>query len=200
MNKPSSCRCKFPKKRYPTASQHAPDCPVAKMQAPQEPHHVPQPARPRRKSRRFGILVLLIAAALFAFECISFSSSYEGLYGVLGVASWSFLLAFAFVAVDFAGIGTMFAGVSEESSPMIFGAWLVSAFGDTALTYLVVSDSARQRADHIMVTAGAVSVETFTIYIPIMVALLIWLIQVVLVASMNKIADDHIKRAKQETW
>lgn len=140
--------------------------------------------------KRFKVNGLFILLSLTAFEMIMFSSTRQGILSMLGQPTWATTLAFAFVAVDFAGVGLLFFGGNslsdrDNSVWMVTGAWLITAFGDTYMTYFNVASSMLARTNHIMVTSGIISVEAFTKTIPALVAAAIWLAQVGLVHSLN---------------
>lgn len=153
------------------------------------------------KHRRtwFGGVVLF---CLFLFEMFSYSSSREALYGMTGVASWSTLIAFTLCAVDFAGLGRLLLPGDDELKDaigMLFAAWILSAVGDTFLTYIVIAHDMSGRAGQMtLVNAGVISYSTWTIVIPIAIAVLVWLIQVALVSAVNSMMPDSRPAKKRD--
>jgi len=151
-----------------------------------------------RKIKPNSIYVTIICVSLVLYEIISYSSSYETVYGFTGMKSWAKLLAWAFIAVDFGGVASMMMGekVEEAGGMHLFWAWLISAAGDAYMTYIPIAASASTRTDHILITSGVISVKAFTVVIPILIAVLIWGIQVVLVVSLNKIFDSMMRSSR----
>lgn len=146
------------------------------------------------KQRR-SVFTVLLVTSLLLFEMFSYSSSYEALYGMIGMAQWSALIAFSLCAVDFAGLGRILLPgdrMPKDSWSMLFVAWLLSALGDTFLTYLVVAHNMRLRASEIvLVSSGMVSFQTWTVTIPIAFAILVWLIQVMLVTGFDRLMGSN---------
>lgn len=147
--------------------------------------------------KRAWVFNAILVGCLLLFEVFSYSSSKEALFGMTGMALWSSLIAFSLCAVDFAGLAKLL--IPDESMPkdsfgMLFGAWLLSAVGDTFLTYLVVSSDMQSRASQvIMVSKGLISANTWAVTIPILVAVLVWLAQVMLVTGIERmIVSPHV--------
>ena len=139
---------------------------------------------------RAVVFALMILGALLLFEIFSFSSSYEALSEIWGAGLWAFLIAFSFCAVDFAGLGGLFIPGIETGIGWLFSAWLLSAFGDTGLTYIAVAHSMSLRTDNILVTSETISMDFWTTTIPIGFAVLTWLVQVFLVTRLGSSVGD----------
>jgi len=140
--------------------------------------------------KRFKLSSMPMLVGLIAFEFISYSSSKQGFMMLFGMEDWARLLAFSFVAVDFAGAGVLFFGGNElkESYWTMFAGWVLTVLGDVGLAYLNVATSMSQRVHgHILVQTGVISEGFFTKGIPLLIALLLTGIEVFLVHSLNMI-------------
>jgi hypothetical protein len=139
--------------------------------------------------RRTVVLWLIMAIALAAFESFSGSSSYHALMSILGVRLWALTLAWAFIAMDFAGLARLVMPdlkVWDESwKYFLAGAWLLSAVFDTWLTYFAVKLAIAGQTIPVLVTSGAISMEEYTTGAPAFIAVLSWAVQVGLVGWMN---------------
>lgn len=146
------------------------------------------------KAILFGILLL---SALIAFEVFNFSTTEFALIDLLGELSflgvrWATILAIAFCGIDFAGIARLFTPEKEDRSPLeawyLLGAWLLAAIMNAALTWWGISIALvnHEEFKNIMVEK-----ETILRYVPIFVALLVWLIRVLIIGTMST-AGDHI--------
>jgi hypothetical protein len=144
----------------------------------------------------------MIVLALAVFEFSSFFYTREGMMMIWQIQSWSTILAYAFVAVDFGSVARLFTSddmekINEETNFMLMAAWLVTAAGDTFMTYLVIAQQMIGTANNIMVTSGTVSYDVYTKLIPALIAIFCWVIQAALVISLNKIVDGML-RSKRE--
>lgn len=93
----------------------------------------------------FGVIIL---CALLAFEVFNFSSTLFALRDILGDLTfggvrWATMLAFAFCAIDFAGIARIFTPEQGRDEPAetwyLFGAWFLAAAFNASLTWWGVS-------------------------------------------------------------
>lgn len=141
----------------------------------------------RPLNRRNTIYLIVFGICLFLFEIFSYSSSYEALNRLTGMTLWAKLIAFAVCAIDFAGIARFMMGDTEQdnSMAMLFGAWVLTAICDTALTWIVISDSMFARQNHVLITGGILSLNTWLVTIPVAISILIWLIQILLVTQFE---------------
>lgn len=158
---------------------------------PQPKPQTPTTRRREEGSRRSVVLLFMLLGCLLAYESFQISSDYQALQGIWGMASWSALVAFALCAIDFAGLLKLImpgqALVDAGNSLLMLGAaWLLSAVGENFLTYLVVSHRLTQQVDSmVLVQAGVISREVWVLWVPIGFSVLVWLIQVMLVTSLN---------------
>lgn len=143
-----------------------------------------------KTNNRIRIYSWMIGACLLVFEYFSFASSYTAIYLMTGNSQWAGLLAFAFVAVDFAGSvkarDSHLKQFERNAWAFISAAWVLSAIGDTALTWFVVSDSMSHRANHMLVQGGIISADMWMYWIPVSIAAISWLVQFLLVTQFEK--------------
>lgn len=94
-----------------------------------------------RSSALYGFIIIL---AMFAFEGFNFGTTNYALGDLLGGLSfagipWATLMALAFCGLDFAGIARLITQNGREENPRsswyLFGAWLIAATFNAALTW-----------------------------------------------------------------
>lgn len=131
----------------------------------------------------------LLVAALLAFEVFNFSTTQFALRDVLGDAAflgmrWATTLAIAFCGIDFAGIARIFTpeqGCDEPAEVYyLFGAWLLAAGFNATLTWWGVSVAILNHDD---------IVTPVTKFVPIFVAVLVWLIRVLIIGTFSLAGD-----------
>ena len=136
----------------------------------------------------FGVLIL---CALLAFEVFNYSSTYFALSDILGNLAfgsirWATMLAFAFCAIDFAGIARIFTPEQGRDEPAevwyLFGAWFLAAAFNATLTWWGVSVAILQHTSAGGVLVGA---SAMTKAVPIFVAAMVLLIRVLLINSFS---------------
>lgn len=148
----------------------------------------------------------MILGALLAFEVFNFGTTSFALRDALGDLKfagmyWSSMLAFAFCAIDFAGIARIFTPEQGRDEPVevwyLFGAWLLAAAFNAALTWWGVSVAIR---NHNALGGALLGQETMTKIVPILVACMVWLIRVLLIGTFSvagerlfTLADIHDK-------
>ncbi|MDX1379034.1 MAG: hypothetical protein R3307_09310, partial [Anaerolineales bacterium] len=120
----------------------------------------------------------IILSALLAFEVFNFSSTSFALSDVLGNLSfgpfkWATILAFAFCAIDFAGIARIFTPEQGRNEPAevwyLFGAWFLAAAFNASLTWWGVSVAIMQHSAQ----GGALVGQTaMTKVVPVLVAVM----------------------------
>lgn len=140
----------------------------------------------------------MILVALLAFEIFNFSTTQFALSDVLGELKfagmrWATILAVAFCGIDFAGIARIFTPEQGRDEPAevwyLFGAWLLAAIMNAALTWWGVSVAI---VTHTSASGNAViSAATMTKAVPIFVAAMILLIRVLLIGTFS-IAGDRL--------
>jgi len=142
----------------------------------------------------FGAIILL---ALLAFEVFNFSSTLFALSDILGSLAfgpvrWATILAFAFCAIDFAGIARIFTPEQGRNEPAevwyLFAAWFLAAAFNATLTWWGVSVAIlRQNAEGGVLLGATTMVKV----VPIFVAAMVLLIRVLLINTFS-IAGDRI--------
>ena len=147
-----------------------------------------------RRGLIFGVIIL---CALLAFEVFNFSSTLFALTDILGNLTfgsvrWATMLAFAFCAIDFAGIARIFTPEQGRDEPTevwyLFAAWFLAAAFNATLTWWGVSVAMLQHPAAGGVLLGA---STMTKVVPIFVAAMVLLIRVLLINTFS-IAGDRI--------
>jgi hypothetical protein len=141
--------------------------------------------------RRGALFGAILVAALLAFELFNFATTSFALGDVLGDLStaglrWSTVLALAFCGIDFAGIARLFTPQQGTNEPAevwyLFGAWLLAAAFNAALTWWGVSLAIASHTPEgsILVGRGAI-----TTTIPVLVAAMVWLIRVLIIGTFS---------------
>ncbi|MGB8983976.1 MAG: hypothetical protein WCC12_19055 [Anaerolineales bacterium] len=142
----------------------------------------------------FGAIILL---ALLAFETFNYSSTLFALTDILGNLAfgsirWATILAFAFCAIDFAGIARIFTPEQGRAEPAevwyLFAAWFLAAAFNATLTWWGVSVAILQ---HNAVGGILVGQAAMTRIVPVFVAAMVLLIRVLLINTFS-IAGDRI--------
>jgi hypothetical protein len=142
----------------------------------------------------FGAIIL---SALLAFEVFNFSSTLFALSDILGNLAfgplrWATILAFAFCAIDFAGIARIFTPEQGRNEPAevwyLFAAWFLAAAFNASLTWWGVSVAILQNNAVGGVLLGA---STMTKVVPVFVAAMVLLIRVLLINTFS-IAGERI--------
>ncbi len=146
---------------------------------------------------------LMIVGALLAFEIFNFSTTQFALHDVLGDLTfsgfrWATILAIAFCGIDFAGIARIFTPQQGRDEPAevwyLFGAWLLAAGFNAALTWWGVSVAI---VDHRSAAAGTViSNQALTNAIPVFVAVMVWLIRVLIIGTFSVAGDKLFSTAE----
>lgn len=144
-----------------------------------------------KQIRSAGVYSAIIVLALIAFEAVNYSTTAFALKDLLGNLKflgirWSTLLALAFCSLDFAGIARL-VGQKERTkedkdSWFLFGAWLMAATFNAALTWWGVSIAI---ANHGLRSAEIVSTQQLTTIVPVLVAIMVWLIRILIIGSLT---------------
>ena len=142
----------------------------------------------------FGVIILF---ALLAFEIFNYSSTLFALSDILGTLSfgplrWASILAFAFCAIDFAGIARIFTPEQGSNEPAevwyLFAAWFLAAAFNASLTWWGVSVAILQ---HNALGGVLVGTSAMTKIVPVFVAAMVLLIRVLLINTFS-VAGDRI--------
>ena len=147
----------------------------------------------QRRGVIFGGILLL---ALFAFEIFNYSTTDYALTDMLGTTlrfagiRWATILSIAFCGIDFAGIARLFTPgqVREEPAEVwyLFGAWLLAAAMNAALTWWGVSVAVRGHQELSILVVGQ---ATLTKVVPVFVALMVWMIRVLIIGTFSMAGD-----------
>ena len=141
-----------------------------------------------RSGAVYGSIIIL---AMIAFESFNYSTTAYALKDLLGnlkfgSIAWSTLLALAFCGIDFAGIARLIAPENRKAdmkeSWYLFGAWVIAATANAALTWWGVAVAINGHATQ---SAALINVKTLTQVIPIFVAILVWVIRILIIGSLS---------------
>lgn len=152
----------------------------------------------RLRSNPNLVLGMIIFTALIAFEMFNYSTTDFALQDLLGnlkfmTLRWSTILAIAFCGIDFAGIARLFTpeqGLDEPKEVwFLFGAWLLAATMNALLTWWGVSMAI---LTHNVQSASVMDSETITKFIPIFVAIMVWVIRILLIGTLSVAGDRFL--------
>lgn len=147
--------------------------------------------------KRGLIFGLIILGALLAFEVFNFSSTSFALRDVLGDLTfggvrWASMLAFAFCAIDFAGIARIFTPEQGRDEPAevwyLFAAWFLAAGFNATLTWWGVSIAV---LSHASLGGTLVGQPVLVKAVPIFVAAMVLIIRVLLINTFS-IAGERL--------
>ena len=157
----------------------------------------PSPISRVRSGTVYGLIIIL---ALVAFEVFNFSTTVFALRDLLGDLKfagipWSTFLALAFCGIDFAGIARLINPETRTSnlkeSWYLFGAWLLAATANAALTWWGVAVAI---SNHLPESATVISTNTLTHIVPIFIAILVWVIRILIIASLTSAIERLTER------
>ncbi|MFO3797708.1 MAG: hypothetical protein ACK8QZ_10580 [Anaerolineales bacterium] len=149
----------------------------------------------------FGVILLV---ALIAFEVFNFSTTAFALHDVLGDLQfagirWSTILAIAFCGIDFAGIARIFTPEQGREEPVevwyLFGAWLLAAAFNAALTWWGVSIAILNHSSSGTLLVGQAAMQRI---IPVMVAIMVWLVRVLIIGTFAVAGERLFTLAQKE--
>lgn len=148
------------------------------------------------KNKRGLMHIVIILMALVAFEAFNFSTTDFALSDLLGDLRfggfrWATLLAVAFCGIDYAGIARLFApaGSKEESRSVwfMFGAWILAATMNAILTWWGVVMAMQT---HPVISTGLVGSSFVSKFVPIFIAILVWIIRILLIGALTKKGEE----------
>ncbi len=154
----------------------------------------------RRRGFAWGLLLL---GALLAFEIFNYSTTEFALRDILGDLRflglrWATILALAFCGMDFAGLARLFTPEQGQEEPLevwyLFGAWLLAAAMNAALTWWGVSAAIAARPP---LGGEVVSPTALTRTVPVLVAILVWLIRVLIIGSFATAGERLFTQAER---
>jgi hypothetical protein len=150
----------------------------------------------------FGAIIL---TALMAFEVFNYSSTLFALGDILGNLAfgplrWATILAFAFCAIDFAGIARIFTPETGRDEPAevwyLFAAWFLAAAFNASLTWWGVSIAI---LNHNAIGGVLLGQNTMTKIVPIFVAAMVLLIRVLLINTFSIAGERMFSMSDQRT-
>ncbi len=159
------------------------------------------PALRRAVSRRGAVFGFILITALVAFEIFNYSTTQFALADMLGDLSsaglrWSVVLAIAFCGIDFAGIARLFTPQLGREEPTevwyLFGAWLLAAGFNAALTWWGVSIAI---LNHRALGGALVGESMLTRAVPVMVAVMVWMIRVLIIGTFSLAGENMFSMA-----
>ena len=136
----------------------------------------------------FGVIILL---ALLAFEVFNYSSTLFALSDILGALAfgpvrWATMLAFAFCAIDFAGIARIFTPEQGRNEPAevwyLFAAWFLAAAFNASLTWWGVSVAIM---NHTAMGGPLLGQPAMIKIVPVFVAAMVLTIRVLLINTFS---------------
>jgi len=151
------------------------------------------------KSRKDVMYILITVLALAAFEAFNFSTTDFALSDLLGDLqfagmSWATLLSIAFCGIDFAGIARLFAPQNNtdqnRTAWYLFGAWFLAGTMNAILTWWGVVMAMQT---HSVLSAGIVNTDFVSKTVPILIALMVWVIRVLLIGTLSKKSDKFLQ-------
>jgi hypothetical protein len=142
-----------------------------------------------RMPRHF-LLGLILLFALLAFEMFNFDTTRFALENLLGEVrfaglAWATILAIAFCAIDFAGLGRLFTPERGKDQPKeiwyLTGAWLLGATMNAIMTWWAVSTVllSHELGNEVL------SREQLLHIVPVFVAILVWLTRILFIGAVT---------------
>ena len=148
------------------------------------------------------VVAVILAIALVAFEIFNFDTTQFALKNLLGDIRfagvlWASILAIAFCAIDFAGLVRIFTPQrgSEEPKAVWFltGAWFLGTIANSIMTWWAVSLTllSHEFGNEVL------SRETLLRYVPIFVAMLVWLTRILFIGAFSAAGEDVVGIARE---
>lgn len=145
---------------------------------------------------RKTVIGIILFVALFSFEIFNFDTTQYALRNLLGEVrflglQWAAILAIAFCSIDFAGLIRLFTpqrGLNEPKAVWyLMGAWLLGATMNAVMTWWAISLTllSRNYGNEVL------SREQLLLYVPIFVAILVWLTRILFIGAFS-VAGEHI--------
>lgn len=140
--------------------------------------------------QRTLIIGVILFIALIAFEIFNFDTTQFALESLLGNITfvglkWATILAIAFCAIDFAGLFRLFTPERGRDEPRavwyLMGAWLLGATMNAVMTWWAVSLTLLNHE----FGNEVLSREQLLRYVPIFVAVLVWLTRILFIGSFT---------------
>jgi len=145
----------------------------------------------KTRVRTGSVYGFIIIMAMIAFEAFNYGTTAYALRDLLGDLrfagfQWATLMALAFCGIDFAGIARLITQKGHEGdkreSWYLFGAWLIAATFNAALTWWGVAIAI---SNHTAASSAFISSKSLTTVVPLFVAVLVWVIRILIIGSLS---------------
>lgn len=145
---------------------------------------------------RQTVTAVVLMSALLAFELFNFDTTKFALSDLLGEVSflgvgWAAILAFAFCAIDFAGLVRIFTPATGRQTPSevwyLMGAWLLGATMNAMMTWYAVALTLVNRP---LNTNEVLTRGQLELIVPIFVAVLVWLTRILFIGSLSMASEQ----------
>lgn len=147
------------------------------------------------------IIATILGVALVAFEIFNFDTTQFALSNLLGEVRfagimWATILAIAFCAIDFAGLVRIFTPQRGSKEPRavwyLIGAWFLGTIANSVLTWWAVSLTllSHEFGNEVL------SREALLRYVPIFVAMLVWLTRILFIGAFSVTGEDALALAR----
>jgi hypothetical protein len=147
------------------------------------------------------IIAAILGVALVAFEIFNFDTTQYALSNLLGEVRfagvmWATILAVAFCAIDFAGLVRIFTPERGGQEPRavwyLIGAWFLGTIANSVLTWWAVSLTllSHEFGNEVL------SREALLRYVPIFVAMLVWLTRILFIGAFSATGEDAFALAR----
>lgn len=149
------------------------------------------------------VIAILLGVALIAFEIFNFDTTQYALSNLLGDVRfvgvlWASILAIAFCAIDFAGLVRIFTPQRGAEEPravwFLTGAWFLGTIANAVMTWWAVSLTLLNH-DFGNEVLGR---ETLLRYVPIFVAMLVWLTRILFIGAFSVAGEEVFDRARSD--
>lgn len=150
------------------------------------------------------VIAALLAVALVAFEIFNFDTTQYALTNLLGDirfggVMWASILAIAFCAIDFAGLVRIFTPERGREEPravwFLTGAWFLGTIANSIMTWWAVSLTllSHDFGNEVL------SREALLRYVPIFVAMLVWLTRILFIGAFSITGEEMFDLARSRT-
>jgi hypothetical protein len=150
------------------------------------------------------VIAILLGVALIAFEIFNFDTTQFALTNLLGDVRfagvlWASILAIAFCAIDFAGLVRIFTPQRGAEEPravwFLTGAWFLGTIANAVMTWWAVSLTllSHEFGNEVL------SREMLLRYVPIFVAMLVWLTRILFIGAFSMAGEDILDRARTDS-
>ncbi len=150
------------------------------------------------------IIAAILGVALIAFEIFNFDTTQFALQNLLGDirfagVMWASILAIAFCAIDFAGLVRIFTPQRGAEEPrtvwFLTGAWFLGTIANSIMTWWAVSLTllSHDFGNEVL------SREMLLRYVPIFVAMLVWLTRILFIGAFSVAGEDVFDLARNQS-